>query len=74
MTKVQQRVLKVLGRIADQVQADIDVASVFADELEVMLADLHQQDFFGTEGQNDPRGDFRDGDWFLPVNVQGIDG
>lgn len=33
---------------------------VWADSLEEMLNDLQNDDFFGTEGQTDPRGDQRD--------------
>ena len=34
----------------------------FAETLDRVLDDLLAQDFFGTEGQNDPRGDHRDDD------------
>lgn len=30
------------------------------------------EDAFGTEGQCDPRGDFRDGEWSMK-RVQGVD-
>jgi len=56
----------------DQVEEDEDYAEVYAEELEGLLENLHQCDFFGTEGQNDPRGDFREGVWSM-LKVEGID-
>lgn len=35
-------------------------AEIIAEELNVMLDNLLNDDFFGTEGQCDPRGDHRD--------------
>ncbi len=72
MTKTQERVLKVLERITTAVQKDADDAEAFSDYLDVMLDDLHGEDFFGTEGQLDPRGDFRDDNWSMK-RVQGVD-
>jgi len=37
-----------------------------------MLNTLQSEDAFGTEGQNDPRGDFRESNWSMEY-VQGID-
>lgn len=72
MTPTQARVLAVLDRIAAQVRKDADDADVYSDSLEGMLGELAGNDFFGTEGQNDPRGDFRNGDWSMS-RVEGID-
>lgn len=41
-------------------------------QLDTALDELHSCDFFGTEGQCDPRGDFRDDSWSL-YYVQGVD-
>ena len=48
-------------------------AEVLGDYLDSLLDELQGNDFFGTEAQLDPRGDFRDGDWSMD-HVQGIDG
>lgn len=71
-TKTQQRVAKVLERMASLAATNEDDAEVLADELDRMLTDLHESDFFGTEGQCDPRGDFREGDWSM-AHVEGVD-
>ena len=47
-------------------------AEMLAEDLESMLDDIHSSDGFGTEGQCDPRGDFRNGKWSMS-NVQGVD-
>jgi hypothetical protein len=70
--KTQERVMLVLDRIKEIVAADEDEAQLWSEELERLLTDIHQQDGFGTEGQNDPRGDFRDGEWSMD-DVQGYD-
>ncbi len=49
----------VLLTIADRIGKDSDDAAVYIEELNAMLDDLLSQDFFGTEGQGDPRGDHR---------------
>jgi hypothetical protein len=41
-------------------QNDKDITKYFAESYHKMLDDLLGQDFFGTEGQGDPRGDHRD--------------
>lgn len=72
MNRVQQRVSKVVGRLGELATNDPDDAEGIAEALDAMLDDLRGYDFFGTEGQNDPRGDFRDGEWSMGC-VQGID-
>lgn len=72
-TLVQQRVLKVLDNMRAMAAASDDDARMLADILEDGLSELRDNDCFGTEGQCDPRGDQRDGDWSMD-NVQGIDG
>jgi hypothetical protein len=72
-TKVQQRVLKALEGLK-QVAATSNIAAVaMAKELEYVLDILQDEDFFGTEGQDDPRGDFREGVWTMQ-KMQGVDG
>lgn len=72
LNETQQRVLMVLDRIKNLVTNDENDAEVLAEVLDEFLTDLHSNDFFGTEGQLDPRGDFRDGDWSMEY-VQGVD-
>ena len=45
---------------------------MLADSLEAMLEDIACMDGFGTERQNDPRGDGRNGNWSMK-NVEGVD-
>ena len=72
MTKTQQRVQKVLGRMTQLIEQDEDYADFFTEGLEEMLESLSNNDAFGTEAQADPRGDGRDGVVNM-WNVQGID-
>jgi len=71
-TITQKRVLTVLGRMLATVRSDADDAQMYSDMLQSLLSELHDEDGFGTEGQCDPRGDFRSGDWHMD-RVQGID-
>lgn len=50
---------KALLRLADMIEQDDHDGPVLINELNSMLDDLLADDFFGTEGQNDPRGDHR---------------
>lgn len=74
----KQRAALVLERIrqyvleSDDAPTEVSDADVIAGELEGMLTELAGQDFFGTEGQNDPRGDFRNGEWSMD-RVEGLD-
>lgn len=71
MGKYTQRVQLVLDRLR-MIADDEDEAESMSGPLEMMLSDLHEEDFFGTEGQCDPRGDFRDDKWNMSY-VQGVD-
>jgi len=52
---------KVLEAITQQIsESENDERQVWFESLNEMLDELHSNDFFGTEGQNDPRGDHRD--------------
>ena len=50
---------KVLLAIAAHGQKDKEAAKIYCKELTVVLDKLLADDFFGTEGQLDPRGDHR---------------
>lgn len=74
LTLFQRRVLKALERISTIVEDDEDEAEFWAAELDVLLDTIQSNDGFGTEGQCDPRGDFRDGYWSLSDGpIQGVD-
>lgn len=54
-------VAEVLRRFAEWVErADIETRGDIADDVNSVLDALKESDAFGTEGQNDPRGDHRD--------------
>lgn len=71
LTQTQKNVLKVLERITDSVRKNEDDAEMYAEELEAMLSRMHSMEAFGTEGQADPRGDFRNGEWSMD-EVEGV--
>jgi len=71
-TDIQIHLTLVLTRLTNIIQEDDEFARVFTDDLENLLDEILGQDGFGTEGQYDPRGDFRDGQWSMS-NVQGLD-
>jgi len=51
---------KVLDNIAKQIaDGDNDRRQCWFESLNDILDDMLNNDFFGTEGQNDPRGDHR---------------
>ena len=72
MNKTQLRISYVLSKLSMLAIEDEDFAVAFYNDLENLLTNIHSQDGFGTEGQNDPRGDFRDDDWSMD-NIHGID-
>lgn len=50
----------VLRSMADQCESERGYfASVYAHKIDILLDNLLDQDFFGEEGQLDPRGDHR---------------
>jgi hypothetical protein len=65
MKKVQTNCILVLNRLAKLCEEDEDFANWLAGDLTMVLDEIHSQDGFGTEGQNDPRGDFRNGKWSM---------
>lgn len=50
----------VLAKIGQSIKTDKNDGPVYLERLNRMLDDLRSEDFFGTEGQLDPRGDQRD--------------
>lgn len=50
---------EVLERIGDLIRNDKDAAKILLYQMNEMLDGLLGADFFGTEGQLDPRGDRR---------------
>lgn len=72
MNRTQERVEKVLTRMIKMSNGDEDYAQWFSEDLEKILENMLNEDAFGTEGQADPRGDGRDGNWSMN-HVQGID-
>jgi hypothetical protein len=57
----RENVVDVIRRFADFIEKDNPEAlEGIADEVNAFLDGLHDQDFFGTEGQCDPRGDHRE--------------
>lgn len=71
-TLVQRRVAVVLERMLAMARDNEDDAEMLAEALDTMLTDLHGNDGFGTEGQCDPRGDFRNDRWSM-TRVEGVD-
>lgn len=72
MNKTQARVQMVLERIMAHAALDAEAADAYSAVLGEMLIELNYGDFFGTEGQSDPRGDQRDAEWSM-TRVQGVD-
>ena len=72
MNIVAKRVKKVLERMIDLVEKDGNFADSFSTILESGLEDMACDDEFGSEGQVDPRGDGRNGDFNMD-HVEGVD-
>jgi hypothetical protein len=67
-----ERLNVVFDRIKEMAAEDEDDCNILLNAFDKMLSDLNCDDFFGTEGQSDPRGDFRNGEWSM-FNVEGVD-
>lgn len=70
LNKDQNRLFIVLDRFYKYVKENPELLGevtidIFNDNLECFLNDLQNNDYFGTEGQLDPRGDFRKNDWSM---------
>lgn len=69
----QQRVCLVLHRLASLAKdMEDEEAGLFSSDLQDMLEGISCDDGFGTEGQADPRGDMRNGEWSI-FRVEGLD-
>ena len=67
------RLSVVLGRLYDMSKNfGEDEAEAWTDDIECLLDRVAAEDGFGTEGQCDPRGDFRNGEWSMR-RVEGLD-
>ena len=58
--KVVKTMNYVWKRLMEMAAQDQNRENIIAEEFNRMLNTLLCDDFFGTEGQNDPRGDHRD--------------
>ena len=67
---MKERVAKVLERIMQSTVNCEFTSRVFAEEIDTLLDKLQQSDFFGTEAQCDPRGDFRNGRWSVVTVIE----
>lgn len=65
LTKFQKNCITVLNRLAKMCEEDSDFADALSSDIDAMLDEIHGNDGFGTEGQSDPRGDFRNGQWSM---------
>lgn len=69
MNKFQENLKVVFDRILKEAEKDEDYAQAIAEEFDKALNDLQEYDFFGTEGQCDPRGDGREGLWQISGEI-----
>ncbi len=72
LTLQQKRILKVLDNIKILCTESEENANMFSEDFDRMLDKFAEYDAFGTAMQNDPRGDFRNGDWHMWF-VEGVD-
>lgn len=62
--ELRSRICHVLENIITDVEnADMEELEYWALGINGFLEEMRTGDFFGTEGQNDPRGDFRNENW-----------
>lgn len=71
---LKSRIIEVLRRITSTVEElddreDRDELECWASDIDCMLDEMLGNDFFGTEGQSDPRGDRRDDEWSVMVDI-----
>lgn len=68
---IEKNVSKVLERLSQLVLSDLDLAIEIGEAIDPTINDWHMNDGFGTEGQCDPRGDFRKhNDWCIWGRVE----
>lgn len=66
-TDTKANVLRVIEEIKRRVEQPEYEGAVdeWAESIDSMLDEMKNNDQFGSEGQTDPRGDFRDGEWSI---------
>lgn len=57
-----EELVDLMYKVIDKIDDTGEIGS-FAMLIDHCLNELHESDFFGTEGQCDPRGDFRNGEF-----------
>lgn len=67
---LEQKVRKVVGNLFEWAGNDEDYWKWISEALDRMLDEMLGEDIFGTEGQNDPRGDNRERDSFRVSDVE----
>jgi len=72
-SEAQANVLTVLARMSAQALADEYDAEIYQEALEPLLSRLYDAGAFGVCGEQDPRGNFRQGAWSM-TRVQGLEG
>jgi hypothetical protein len=72
MKNAHQRVTKVFKELSDISEANTQDSIDICDALEEMLNNMNDNNFFGSERQNDPRGDGRKGEFCMSY-IDGID-
>lgn len=71
-SKQFERLVTVVNRIVEMCTDNENDTLAFSEVFDDMLDDLAADDFFGTEGSTDPRGDMREGSWSM-FRVDGVD-
>ena len=64
------RFKKVLNRMIEMAEEEDYYLRYFVEDIDNLLDSMNSEDMFGTEGQCDPRGDFRDGEWSMLTKIQ----
>jgi len=60
----------VMERMIKMAEEEEHYLEYFVEDINNMLDSQNEDDMFGTEGQCDPRGDFRDGEWSMLTKIQ----
>jgi hypothetical protein len=72
LPQIKANLITVLERLLEDLNGEIDglLAWEYAEAVDSFLNEFNDADFFGTEGQGDPRGDFREGNWSILKDIQ----
>lgn len=73
MNKVRENLLTVLERMAEQARECDETTHVYAAVLDDALDGLLAEDFFGTEGQSDPRGDQHASEFAIRRSIEEVE-